>query len=405
MRWRRRRAAGRSWPPQEDDALVALIVRPDGTSARAVVDRAELIGDVYAGIDAAGRVTIAWWRYERRRSALLMARFSAGEAPVAAEVPGSEQSSVAAVAVAPGGGSLIAWATEGGVSVMLDGGAPVALDTASTDVAALSASLSDDGTALVGYLRRREELVDRLAIGRGVAGSARALVGRGAARSVRQRPVAAGAHDARAGRSRCRRVGGGGGRRVEGLRRPQPGGAWAPATRLSSITRAAYVTSLAPDAAGVPLVLWAESELGVRGATLAPARADVTAPVVTTRFPARVPRTRDARVTLAVRVRCSEACDARLTIPAPDDTNLFDIDVFGDVVQALDPGRTTTLRVRLRSDIAHELVRNPRARRLRMRLVVTDRAGNLVRRGATVRVPVIDKRSDRSRSRPTATSV
>ena len=66
---------------QEDDELVALVVRPDGTTARTVVDRAELLGETHVGIDARGRVTIAWWRYDRRTRQLRVARFSAGEAP------------------------------------------------------------------------------------------------------------------------------------------------------------------------------------------------------------------------------------------------------------------------------------------------------------------------------------
>src|SRR4029079_1492880 len=42
---------------------------------------------------------------------------------------------------------------------MVDGGAPQLLDSSSTSVLSLSASLGDDGTALISYLRSDDELV------------------------------------------------------------------------------------------------------------------------------------------------------------------------------------------------------------------------------------------------------
>ena len=75
-------------------------------------------------------------------------------------------------------------------------------------------------------------------------------------------------------------------------------------------------------------------------------------------------------------VRCSEACDARLSVRGTG------------VARALPAGRTTTLRFRAPAELGRELRLRPRSHRVRVRLLVTDRAGNVVRSSRVVRVSV-----------------
>ena len=162
----------------------------------------------------------------------------------------------------------------------------------------------------------------------------------------------------------------------------QAGGAWAPATRLSSVTRDAYAISVALDAAGAPRVWWNEPGLGVRGAALAAARADTTAPVVSASLPARLAPTRSGRVRAAVRVRCSEACDARLRLVHAGREG-------ASAVRALAAGRGRTLRIRASAWLAEQLRLHPGQRTQRLELVVTDRAGNVTRLARRLRIRVI----------------
>ena len=64
---------------------------------------------------------------------------------------------------------------------------------------------------------------------------------------------------------------------------------------------------------------------------------------------------------------------------------------FDRQVRAIGAGRSHTFRLRMRAEIARQFVRDPSARRLHLRLVATDRAGNVVRRRGSVRVRVIEK--------------
>src|SRR6185436_8731772 len=98
----------------------------------------------------------------------------------------------------------------------------------------------------------------------------------------------------------------------------------------------------------------------------------------------RVPPTRNGRFTAPVRVQCSEACDARLTTAAGEYTEVA-------VARSVPAGGARVLRLRVGGNLADELRRDPKVRRLRFRLVVTDRAGNLVRRSDTLRVRMIEK--------------
>jgi hypothetical protein len=385
-----------------DGALTARVFRPDGTTADATLLRHDAVTAGPVGIDSTGTVTTVWTSYASRTTTTRVARFAPGSPVTVSELrdSGTTQARAStgvravALSVAPAGGTLLAWVGAGGVQIMLDGGAPVVVDAATPAVDALAASRADDGTALVGYLRGDDELVtvQRSSAGwqapQGLWSGARRFAG----------PDSAAGDGSRAVRTTIAPDGSAAvvwtapvedEAQVFGAV-ARAGGPWGPASRLSSIARFSYLTSLAPDAAGVPRVLWSESGHGVRGATVAQAQLDVTPPVVTTRFPARLPRTRTARLRFSVRVTCSEACDARLSVSAPANAVAFDQGDFVRTATALAPGRPRTLRVHLGPQIAHELLRNPKARALRLRLTLTDRAGNLVRRATTLRVRVIE---------------
>jgi hypothetical protein len=161
------------------------------------------------------------------------------------------------------------------------------------------------------------------------------------------------------------------------------GGAWGAPRRLSSVTRNAFAMNLARDAGGVPRALWVEAGLGARGATPAPAPLDVSAPEVTARLPSRAGPTDDGNIVVTARVRCSEACDARLVFAGGEEDR-------GNVSQALLAGRSGTLRLRASDALEYELVVTRGAQRnLRLTLLVTDRAGTLVRRSAVVHVRIL----------------
>ena len=82
------------------------------------------------------------------------------------------------------------------------------------------------------------------------------------------------------------------------------------------------------------------------------ARSDVTAPAVAVRFPSRLPRTRTGRVTVPVRVQCSESCDAALSVGFPDEVDELDEGDFDRQVRAIGAGRRHTFRLRMRAEIA-----------------------------------------------------
>ena len=66
-------------------------------------------------------------------------------------------------------------------------------------------------------------------------------------------------------------------------------------------------------------------------------------------------------------------------------------DVGVGVARALPAGRTVTLRLTAPPELARELLVRPRARRLRLELLVTDRAGNAVRSSRMLRVRVVGR--------------
>ena len=175
-----------------------------------------------------------------------------------------------------------------------------------------------DGADLVPALRRRAG--GGRARRRRVAFPARALGGAEPAAAIRLghlRPR--GPHAARRGRARRRGLGDDGGGRAAHLRDARPG------RRLVGPGGAALV-----DRARCLRVLAVARRRRDRrvccGASPRPAcaarpwrRRAATSPrrVVAVRFPSRLPRTRTGRVTLPVRVQCSEACDAALSVAFP----------------------------------------------------------------------------------------
>ena len=125
----------------DDSALMALVVRPDGSTSRTAVEPLgpdESVISFQPGIDATGAVTIVVRQYERRssREHVRVVRPVGGGPPViAADLPVAEPPAGGPVdprdgetqvdlAVAPGGGTLLGWADREGVRVMVDGGAP-----------------------------------------------------------------------------------------------------------------------------------------------------------------------------------------------------------------------------------------------------------------------------------------
>lgn len=171
----------------------------------------------------------------------------------------------------------------------------------------------------------------------------------------------------------------------------RPGGAWTAASPLSAITHEATSPSLALGAAGEPRVLWVETVSysrppRLRGARLASAEAaqgDHVAPVVATRIPARSPRTRTGVVAFRIPVRCSEACDVRVRLI--DRRTTFEADA---AVRSLPAGRDATVRLTTAGSFSHELLLSPRARRPRIEVLATDRAGNVARAARTVSVRI-----------------
>ena len=143
-------------------------------------------------------------------------------------------------------------------------------------------------------------------------------------------------------------------------------------------------TGLTSSATGAPRVSWIEAGRGVFGAALAAAPTDTTPPSVTATFPERVAPTRTGRIAVTVRVRCSEVCDIQLEAAAGKTPG-------GRVVRAATPGRAAKLRLPNVPDFERELLFNPRSREVQLKVLVTDRAGNLVRQRHTKRIRVIER--------------
>jgi hypothetical protein len=377
---------------ERESTLVAAVARPDGTLTRTVLDGGDLnaFDLVYSSaiaIDAHGDSTVIWQHATRSATRLRVARGTAGGAPaVAADLSGEVSDAEPSLAVAASGAEVLAWSTRDGVFATV-GGAPEPVDVTSGRDARVTAAVADGGATLVAYTTAANEVavVDRLGAAwsqpRVIAAYARRYSGYD---SEDNKVVMVGSAVAPDGRAAVLWVRSADGRQQLYGAVGRVGGTWGAPQRLSAITRSASPGGLWLDATGAPRVLWSEEAAGLRGATVAAAPLDTIPPSVTTRFPSSVPPTRTGRFTARVRVQCSELCDARLSFVSDE------YDGFG-VVRSLAAGRARVLELRADNRLAAELRRNPKARRVRLRLVVTDRAGNVVRRAGLLRVRVIEK--------------
>ena len=370
-----------------DDTLVAAVVRPDGTLTRTVLDRGrekpfESVSGSAVAINASGDSTVIWQHSKGSTGLVRVARGTAGGVPATgADLPGDAQPSLA---LAPSGTELLAWSERNGLFASIDGGAPEVLDATSDGETMVPAAA--EGAMLVAYTTAADEVVVADRVGsswsqpRVIAAYNRRYSGY---RDDEGRLALVGAVIAPDRRAAVMWA------RVEdGMEQVygalgQVGGTWGAPQRLSAITRSAFTSGLGLDASGTPRAFWTEQGVGLRGATVAARPLDTTPPSVTVRFPSQVAPTRTGRFTARVRVRCSEACDARLTSATSEYREV-------EVALSVPAGRARTLRLQ-GADLADDLLRDPKTRRLRLRLVVTDRAGNLVRRTGTMRVPVIEK--------------
>jgi hypothetical protein len=388
--------------------VVVAVVAPDGSVRRAVLDRSGAEDtDVFLslpriGIDAAGTTTAAWSRvredYEVRSLRLRTARSAGGTgwtAPTELPTGSARTARDLEVAVSPAGHTLLAWATGRGIQAALDG-EPAATLTGEPDAASPAPAVTDDGTALVAYAapRRRIMAVDRPA---GGAWSAPHRVsGTREGRPARLNESAGGPEivliasvigaDGRAvvawpAYTELGRIAAAAGR---------VGGAWSAATAVSRATRWAQSPSLALDARGAPQLLWEESTSlahheRLRGARLTPETEapapDRRAPALSVRFPAQLRLSRRGRIRTRVRVRCSEACDVRARLIVPRSHGLE----LAPANRGLGPRRAGRVAIATHADEAPRL---KHARRLRVAVLVTDRAGNIARRSRVVRVRV-----------------
>jgi hypothetical protein len=364
--------------------VVATIVAPNGTSWSAVVDRGRAAPRSYhefdaphVGIDARGRATAAWtrWRAATGRYDLRTASSTDGRTWTPARTLAATRKRTTSshafgqvdVAVAPAGPALLAWADGRGVHATVDGG-PVERLTAAPTSGSPTASIADDGTAVVAYSDRRWRLFanDRGRDGRWSA--PRELAGAddgppgfseaGGAQETALESVIA--PDGRA-------VVAWPGSDLLGERifaTSAVGGVWTAAAPLSLPTRDADQAALSLGDGGDPRVLWLEARSPdtyrprvsrlVSDATLQ----DTTPPAVTARLPAR------ARRVFRVAVGCSEACDVRLSLR----TTRGGFDLVSRL-RELAAGETATLRVRAPTF----------GRRAWLHLFVSDRSGNVTR--------------------------
>jgi hypothetical protein len=377
--------------------LVATIVAPDGTArsttlGRARVNRRRLQSclDPRIGIAANGAATVAWtgWEaitgdYVLRAAATVdgttwtARRLGRGAEPKY-NFPYLGQ---ADVAVAPRGHTLLAWADGRGVHASVDGG-PAARLSARRTAGSPTASIADDGSALVAYgIHRARVLANERGPG-GAWGAAHELAGNDlgpASYGDEGTPHEVHLTSVLAPDGRAVVAWESGGRLVAAAGRV--GGPWTPAAPVSLATRDAVASSLGVAASGEPRLLWIETvDRGpadrLRGARLAPEVLDRTAPILTTRLPARTRRTRTGRVTFRIPVTCSEACDARVRLIDPDVG--FPLE---SVVRELPAGVTTTVRLKTPGHAA---------RRTRLEVLVTDRAGNVARESRRVRFRIVD---------------
>jgi hypothetical protein len=380
------------WETDSRDALAAMIVRPDGSVGRSVISRpasepgeAEAYGQAKIALDTNGDATIVFAHYVGAKVRFGTARVVAGGTPVVgADLPGIPVGNFGLdLASSPGGHSIVTWATKEGLRSMIDGGAAETVDP-TTAVSWIGSSIADDGSAVIAYSSRKQQII---AVDRAAAGtwsSPHMLAPAPATPDTGDQPQAPLTAVAPGGKAAVAWGARRGKMAAVSAASGQAGGAWAPATPLSSPVWHAFPTGLTLTAGGVPRVFWIEFDRGdgLRAATLAPAKLDTTPPVVIARLPKRVAPARTGRLAVTVRVRCSEECDARLTATAGKVDG-------GRASRAIAPGKVATLRLPSEPEFTRELRLHPRSRRVHLQLLVTDRAGNVVRQRRTVGVRVI----------------
>jgi hypothetical protein len=386
--------------------LAATIVAPDGTARSTTLERArvnrhrfETFLDPRIGIAANGAATVTWtgWEAITGDYVLRTAATADGTTWTARRLGRGADPKYnfpylgqADVAVAPGGHTLLAWADGRGLHVSVDGGAPERLARPRT-AGSPTAAIADDGSAVVAYGVASARV---LASDRGPGGTwtvphelagDRLGPGDGSEPGTPQE-VALTSVVAPGGEAVVAWVGGREGRRLVATS-GRPGGPWTTASPVSLITRDAVSPSLGVAASGEPRLMWIETaERGpadrLRAARLLPddPAADRTAPVLTTRLPARTPRTRTGRVVLTIPVGCSEACDARVRLLH----RRIGYELVG-VVREVPAGGTTTARLRIDRLLANDILRAPSERTPRLEVTVSDRAGNVARQSRLVR--------------------
>ncbi|MDA0169270.1 hypothetical protein OJ998_09250 [Solirubrobacter taibaiensis] len=335
--------------------MQAAVHRPDGTVMRRMLDR-DSVSRPVIGIDGTGHTLVGWVGRAGEEDTEWVGRWAGG--PGLARQPDLPGAIAVDVAVSASGHRLLAWTTDTGTFARLNDEPAVSLGAAGWDD--LVARVNDAGAALVAANVRAEGM------------------------SIAERPAGAGwtplrnrsggyrilpylfddqpqlfavlAPSGRAAVTWLTRRESGQSFRVAALG-GTVGGVWGPATRLSSPVRDAHTATPVLDPAGNPEVVWDE------GGVFRAARHDLAALPDT--VPLRATAKLSARGTRVIaRVRCSKACDAGLSMRDGSSE-----------ARAIRANRTSEVRLRIE-----------RRRRVRVTLVVADRAGHTQRWTRTLRV-------------------
>ncbi len=378
-------------PDVDAVTLRAYTIAPDGGVTRSELAAGEIAVGAFE-VDGNGVATVVWAQADAIRTARAApgGPWTEGRsfAPLAFGYGAADHLSLA---VSPSGHTLLAWVVSGNVQASLDGGPP---ETVATAAAAGSprAAIDDAGDALIAFGARR----GRVLVATRVAGAAwaRAREIQGPLASSERNEVGEEYVD-QAREISVEAVLAPDGRAVVAWDSQGPllfgrlvavaghvSGAWSAPVVPSSPVRLLAGWTLGLDAGGAPRIAWDEFDDDSRFVTLPRATvlvadaaappADRTAPEVTATLPVRAPATRVGELRTRVPVRCSEACDVRLEVGGYSR------------VRSLPAGRTVKLGV-----LFGGLASHPGNRRFRVRLTVSDRAGNVVRRASTLRIRVI----------------
>ena len=350
-----------AWTDVKGRMLVA-VRRPDGTIARRELDTG-MLSTPAVGIDSSGTVLVAW-RVQTcgdTDDCDWSVRWAGGTGLTRG--PDLHGATAVDVAVSAAGHRVLTWATEEGTFAQLDDAPAARVGERSWDVVA---AVNDAGAAVVaadqhgpsvaqhpagGSWSGLDDVADGHVIDAYLLDDSRQL----------SAVLAADGHAAVAWLSRAYP----GPFRVYGAA-GTVGGAWGPATRLSSVLREAGVPFATLGPGGEPWVAWDEgvtltfmrSAKPVRGA-----QPDTTPLRATIALSAR-------RGRVKARVRCSKPCDAVLRV-----------------------GKAASER-ELRADRTSNVWLDvPGARRVRATVVVADRVGNVQRATRTLRPGRPAKRS------------